>query len=140
MREGTGPQWCRCGNKSYHPPFPLLIQEGVPVRGGGTRRFTLENFIIEVTEQEIKREREKSRELRRSRWWQNKIAQGQCHWCGGKFPPEEMTMDHIIPITRGGKASRNNVVPCCKECNSRKKYLLPIEWEEYLHNLGKSEP
>ena len=49
-------------------------------------------------------------------------------------------MDHIIPITRGGKASRNNVVPCCKECNTKKKYLLPIEWEEYLNNLGKSEP
>ncbi|HEY3308399.1 MAG TPA: HNH endonuclease [Desulfuromonadaceae bacterium] len=99
----------------------------------------MDPFIIELSEQEIKREREKSRELRKSRWWQNKIALGYCHWCGKKFAFEDLTMDHIIPITRGGKASRNNVVPSCKECNTKKKYLLPIEWEEYLHHLEKSE-
>jgi 5-methylcytosine-specific restriction endonuclease McrA len=99
----------------------------------------MEHFIIEVSEQEIKRERDKSRELRRSRWWQNRLAQGRCHWCGGTFPPGELTMDHIIPLARGGKASRNNVVPACKECNNKKKYLLPIEWEEYLEHLSKPE-
>lgn len=96
-------------------------------------------FIMEASEQEIKRERDKSRELRRSRWWQNRLAQGKCHWCGGGFLPEELTMDHIIPISRGGKASRNNVVPCCKECNSKKKYLLPMEWEEYINQFGDRE-
>ncbi len=49
-------------------------------------------------------------------------------------------MDHIIPITRGGKGSRNNVVPCCKECNTKKKYLLPMEWDAYLSNQGRTEP
>lgn len=103
------------------------------------RRFTLEQFIADISEQEIKRERDKSRDLRRSRWWQNRLALGRCHWCGGQFPPEELTMDHVIPLARGGKASRNNVVPSCKECNSRKKYLLPMEWDDYLNNLGKTE-
>jgi 5-methylcytosine-specific restriction protein A len=37
------------------------------------------------------------------------------------------------------KGSRNNLVPACKECNSRKKYLLPMEWEDYLNHLGKTE-
>lgn len=92
----------------------------------------MDHFIIEVSEAEVRREREKSRELRRSRWWQTRLAGGTCHWCGGAFPPDQLTMDHIVPVTRGGKASRGNVVPCCRECNSRKKYLLPIEWEEYL--------
>lgn len=99
----------------------------------------MEHFIVEATEQEIKRERDKSRELRRSRWWQNRLALGRCHWCGCQFPPEEMTMDHVIPLARGGKASRNNVVPSCKECNSRKKYLLPMEWDDYLNSLEKTE-
>jgi len=94
------------------------------------RRYILDHFVIDVSEQEIKRERDKSRELRRSRWWQNRLALGLCHWCGGRFPAEELTMDHVIPLTRGGKGSRNNVVPACKECNSRKKYLLPMEWED----------
>ena len=90
------------------------------------------NFEIELSEEDIKRERDKSRELRRSRWWKNRLAKGRCDYCGGLFSADELTMDHIVPVTRGGKASRNNVVPACKECNSRKKYLLPMEWEEYL--------
>ena len=99
----------------------------------------MDHFIVDISEQEIKRERDKSRELRRSRWWQTRLAQGVCHWCGNSFPPEELTMDHVIPIARGGKASRNNVVPACKECNSKKKYLLPIEWDDYLNNLRTTE-
>jgi 5-methylcytosine-specific restriction endonuclease McrA len=95
----------------------------------------MDYFIIEVSEQEIRREREKSRELRRSRWWQNRLAQGRCHWCGGAFQASELTMDHVIPLSRGGKGSRNNVVPACKQCNSNKKYLLPMEWEQYLNSL-----
>ena len=36
-------------------------------------------------------------------------------------------MDHILPVARGGKSTRGNVVPCCKECNNNKKYLTPAE-------------
>ncbi len=97
------------------------------------------HFTIEVSEQDIKREKEKARDLRRTRWWKNKLAHGVCHYCGGSFPPEELTMDHLVPIARGGKSTRGNVVPACKECNSRKKYLLPIEWDEYLDAIGKNE-
>jgi 5-methylcytosine-specific restriction endonuclease McrA len=93
------------------------------------------SFIIEVTEQQIRREKDKARELRKSRWWQNIVAKGICHWCGGSFPKEELTMDHVVPITRGGMSSRGNLVPACKECNNRKKYLLPMEWEEYLNSV-----
>ena len=92
-------------------------------------------FIIEVSEQEIKREREKARELRASRWWKDRLAKGVCHWCGGTFPPDELSMDHIVPVIRGGKSTRGNVVPACKECNNKKKHLLPIEWDEYLKNV-----
>jgi 5-methylcytosine-specific restriction endonuclease McrA len=100
----------------------------------------MDHFIIEVSEQEIRREKEKARELRRSRWWQNRIAKGVCHWCGGTFPADELTMDHIVPVARGGKSSRGNVVPACKECNNRKKYLLPMEWEEYLAGKRQKAP
>jgi 5-methylcytosine-specific restriction endonuclease McrA len=96
-------------------------------------------FIIEVSEQEIKREREKARELRRSQWWKNRIAKGVCHYCGEMFPADELTMDHLVPVIRGGKSAKGNVVPACKECNSKKKHMLPIEWEEYLRSLRKEE-
>ena len=92
-------------------------------------------FITELTEAEVRRERDKARDLRRSRWWQNRLARGICHYCGKSFPPDELTMDHLVPIVRGGKSTHGNVVPACRECNSRKKYLLPIEWEEYLEKM-----
>ncbi len=45
-------------------------------------------------------------------------------------------MDHLVPLIRGGRSVRSNVVPCCRECNANKKYLLPLEWEEHLARLG----
>ncbi len=95
-------------------------------------------FIIEVSEQEIKRERDKARELRKSQWWKNRIAKGDCYYCGGRFKTDELSMDHIVPIIRGGKSTRGNVVPACKECNSQKKHMLPMEWDDYLQSV-KSE-
>ena len=93
------------------------------------------SFNIEITEQQLRREKNRARELRKSRWWQNIIAKGICHWCGNSFPKDELTMDHVVPVSRGGLSSRGNLVPACKECNNRKKYLLPIEWEGYLSSV-----
>lgn len=83
--------------------------------------------IPKRSEAEIARERKKARELRASGWWKNELAKGICYYCGKKFKPEELTMDHILPVARGGKSTRGNVVPCCKECNNNKKYLTPAE-------------
>ena len=44
-------------------------------------------------------------------------------------------MDHLVPLTRGGRSTRDNLVPCCKVCNNQKKNMLPLEWEEYLEAL-----
>jgi len=96
----------------------------------------MDYFISDISEQEVRREKDKARELRRSQWWKNRVGRGVCHWCGDSFLPEELTMDHIVPIIRGGKSTRGNTVPACKECNNRKKYLLPVEWEEYLEKAG----
>jgi 5-methylcytosine-specific restriction endonuclease McrA len=104
----------------------------------GEKGFSLDYFISEVTEEELKREKEKARELRKSQWWKNRLAKGVCHYCGGTFPSAELTMDHVVPLIRGGKSSRGNVAPACKECNNKKKHLLPIEWEDYLKSM-KSE-
>ena len=96
-------------------------------------------FITDVTEQDVRRERDKGRDLRRTRWWQNRLARGICHYCGETFPPDELTMDHLVPVARGGKSTPGNVVPACRGCNSRKKYLLPMEWDEYLEKMKEGE-
>ena len=87
-----------------------------------------DNWIdIQKDDVHVARERARARELRKSDWWRAQLARGICHYCGKKFPPEELTMDHIVPVVRGGKSVRGNVVPCCKTCNNEKKYLTPAE-------------
>lgn len=100
----------------------------------------MDSFISYVTEEEIKREKAKAQRLRKSQWWKRKCAEGFCYYCKKKVAPKELTIDHIVPIIRGGKSTKGNIVPVCKECNNKKKYLLPIEWEEYLERLTKETP
>lgn len=92
----------------------------------------------DVPEEQLRRERQKARELRKSQWWRNRIAAGECYYCGHHFAPTELTLDHIVPLVRGGRSTRGNCVPACKECNTRKRDLLPTEWQEYLDALSRS--
>jgi len=85
-----------------------------------------------VSDETIRRERAKARELRKTRWWQQKTASGTCYYCGCRVVHRELTMDHLIPLTRGGRSTRDNLVPSCKSCNTKKKSMLPVEWEEYI--------
>jgi 5-methylcytosine-specific restriction endonuclease McrA len=41
-----------------------------------------------------------------------------------------MTMDHVVPISRGGAHDPSNIVPACKSCNSKKYNRLPSEWRK----------
>ena len=93
-------------------------------------------FLLEPDDEVIRREREKARVLRQSNWWKNKLGQGRCHYCGGTFKAAELSMDHLVPVSRGGRSTRGNCVPACKECNNLKKNLLPLEWDEYLQRLS----
>jgi 5-methylcytosine-specific restriction endonuclease McrA len=88
-------------------------------------------------ESHLRREKAKARELRQTQWWKNRRGTGVCHYCRRRIPPRELTMDHIVPVIRGGTSSRSNVVPCCKDCNSRKQSLLPVEWQDYLDALAR---
>ena len=80
-----------------------------------------------VDDKHIKKEKEKARKLRKTPWWRQKLARGECHYCEKVFAGEALTMDHKTPISRGGVTSKGNVVVCCKECNSAKKYYTPAE-------------
>jgi 5-methylcytosine-specific restriction endonuclease McrA len=88
------------------------------------------SFTVFVGAEDIRRERRKARELRASPWWKRKRARGLCHHCGGRFPPRELTMDHLVPVIRGGKSTKGNVVPSCKACNNKRKYRLVFEEDE----------
>jgi 5-methylcytosine-specific restriction endonuclease McrA len=89
-----------------------------------------------VDDETQKRQRQKARALRNSQWWKRRRSQGICHYCSKVFPPKELTMDHLVPIARGGMSVKSNVVPCCKACNTKKRQLLPLEWDEYMQTIS----
>ncbi|MFC1812890.1 HNH endonuclease [Thermodesulfobacteriota bacterium] len=95
----------------------------------------MDPYAYNLEEADIKRERRKARELRSSQWWKRRLAKGVCHYCGRSTPPKALTMDHIVPIARGGRSTKGNAVTACKACNNAKKQLLPMEWEEYLEGV-----
>jgi len=84
-------------------------------------------FSVTADKKHIAKEREKARKLRKSQWWQTRIASGECHYCQRKYDPKELTMDHIVPVARGGTSTAGNVVPSCKPCNNEKKLETPAE-------------
>ena len=89
--------------------------------------------------QKIYRKRTTERELRRQREvqapglklyairkllkeWQ--VQNLSCFYCQD-FPT---TVDHVVPLIRGGTNHRDNLVPCCRPCNSSKRDKLLNEW------------
>lgn len=51
----------------------------------------------------------------------------RCQYCGKKFPPSELSLDHVIPKSQGGKATWDNIVCACLSCNVRKGGRTPRE-------------
>lgn len=82
----------------------------------------------------LKKEREKARKLKKSQWWQTRISSGLCHYCEKKVPRDQLTMDHIVPLARGGRSTPGNVVPACAECNRNKKLHTPVD--QLLKDIG----
>ena len=50
-----------------------------------------------------------------------------CQYCGQRFHTSELTLDHVVPRSRGGGATWGNLVCCCVRCNTRKGGRLPAE-------------
>lgn len=96
-----------------------------------------DRFTPEASDADLKREKGRARELRQSTWWKRRIAGGVCHYCGRRVGPKALTADHVVPLIRGGKSVRGNMVPACKDCNSKKQSLLPWEWDASLRGLGR---
>lgn len=48
-----------------------------------------------------------------------------CQYCGDDFPTHELTFDHVVPRSRGGRTTWENVVTACSACNLRKGDHMP---------------
>lgn len=59
---------------------------------------------------------------------------GGCAYCGNLAARIEM--DHIVPLSRGGRHAIGNVLPACQECNRSKKAMLLVVWKSRRKELG----
>jgi 5-methylcytosine-specific restriction endonuclease McrA len=50
-----------------------------------------------------------------------------CQFCSRTLPASELTLDHVVPRSRGGRSSWENLVTCCYRCNNSKGDRTPEE-------------
>lgn len=51
----------------------------------------------------------------------------RCQYCGREHPVSELTFDHVVPVSQGGRKNWENIVTCCVTCNRRKGGRTPAQ-------------
>jgi hypothetical protein len=63
-----------------------------------------------------------------------KESEKVCHYCGKQINnKDELTVDHVIPVSKGGENAKDNFVISCKTCNREKANLSPERYTEFLN-------
>jgi 5-methylcytosine-specific restriction endonuclease McrA len=50
-----------------------------------------------------------------------------CQYCKVRFHAKDLTLDHVVPVSLGGKKEWTNIVTACRACNQRKSNRTPVE-------------
>ena len=66
----------------------------------------------------------------------DEMLDGCCHYCGD----EATTIDHVMPVSRGGTSDRANLVAACRRCNLEKLDFTPDEWRAWREEIGEPWP
>ena len=51
----------------------------------------------------------------------------RCQYCGRQYPVPDLTFDHVVPVSQGGRKDWENIVTCCVTCNRRKGGRTPAQ-------------
>lgn len=76
-------------------------------------------------------------------WHISEVLRSQnhrCFYCGKVLSNRLATVDHKIPMSRGGTNTRENIVAACSKCNNDKESMTVEEYAEYLQGFGISTP
>jgi 5-methylcytosine-specific restriction endonuclease McrA len=58
----------------------------------------------------------------------------RCQYCGSASMTKDLTLDHVIPVSRGGQKSWTNIVTACRRCNQKKGNRSPHDADMPLRN------
>ena len=110
-------QWID-SNRQKHNEYTSKTKKRYPEAvAANTRRRNARrkhNGIFKITKKELR-----------------KLLSMPCFYCGSL---ERQTIDHVIPIVKGGTDSIGNLVTACKACNSQKRDMTIMEWRKYKAN------
>ena len=98
--------------------------DGDRVLHSARESFPVPSVIRQRTYINVRRRREASGMKRLRIYMRDKF---RCQYCGEKKPVGELTLDHILPRSRGGDNSPVNIVTACVPCNNRKSDRTPAE-------------
>jgi 5-methylcytosine-specific restriction endonuclease McrA len=123
------PDKVREAQRKYRQSHPEIYREA-------TKKYYLAN-------PEVKRALERKRKARKhdnaifyiSTKELKSLYAGPCSYCGASG---EMTLDHVVPISKGGVHGVSNLVPACNSCNSSKGQKVLIEWKIYKNRKGNN--
>lgn len=132
--------------KNKYPSFFESLKKGKDVVDREVENALLKRALgykyTEITKERIVDTGQKKRhggesELTEKEWeFAVKYFNGKCCYCGQYT--SKPTKDHIKPLNDGGTLSRENVVPCCKSCNSSKKDNEMLSWYQKQPFYDKS--
>ena len=103
------------------------------------RQRNPEESAAKVMRYYVRRNHGTGNDVTAEQWKEIKAAfDYRCAYCGRKM--RALTMDHIIPLSKGGLHTASNIVPACKSCNSKKGERSPlVPVQPFLLTLASSK-
>lgn len=90
--------------KAYRDRNPVIVRENARKSTARRKQREIAFIVNDLTDHDWKSIK-------------NQFNQS-CAYCG--CPDCKLTMDHVIPVSRGGQNTKDNIVPACRSCNSKK--------------------
>jgi 5-methylcytosine-specific restriction endonuclease McrA len=97
---------------------------------GPCARFLFPSII--VLKSYVHKRRTSMSPTRKNIYWRDKYT---CQYCSGQFKYKNLSLDHVIPKSRGGGRGWLNLVTCCVSCNQKKGNKTPSEASMTLFNI-----
>lgn len=121
------PDKARQIQRNYRESHPEIYREA-------TKKYYQANPEVKrAAEAKRKAQKHNNSRFRISTKELKELYAGPCSYCGAVG---EMTLDHVVPISRGGVHGVSNLVPACGPCNFSKGQKLLIEWKIYKNRKG----
>lgn len=114
-------------------PYPLAQELDNEIKGESEPDTNEEEEIEKIMDEPVKHKRIQFKEETRKIVYNN--AKGICQICGKYLPYEEMTIDHIMPLAKGGENDIKNLQCTHRKCNLFKVDMLPEDFLEKVTEI-----